>query len=121
LSYGAADIAIRDLEREVPVHLPGHLHDRFGELVDEAYESGRLPATVGYMQHYRPKTVSTRQFLHLFTGCNDIVPKHLRETVSELYFQEFGADLKPQHVGAYRSAARRLDELRLGRSELALW
>jgi hypothetical protein len=121
LSYGAADIAIRNLEREVPVHLPGHLRDRFGELVDEAWESGQLPATVGYMQRYRPKTVSTRQFLGLFAGCSDIMPRALREAVSELYFQEFGADLRPQHVGAYRSAARRLDELRLGRSELALW
>ncbi len=103
------------------MHLPGHLRDRFGELVDEACESGRLPTKVGYMYRYRAKTVSTGRFLHLFSGCGDIVPKAIHEAISEFYYQEFGADLKPQHVGTYRSAARRLDELRLGRSGLMLW
>lgn len=60
------------------MHLPGHLRDRFGELVDEACESGRLPAKVGYMYRYRAKTVSTGRFLHLFSWCDDIVPKACR-------------------------------------------
>jgi len=103
------------------MHLPGHLRDRFGELVDEACDSGRLPTTVGYMRRYRSKSVSTRRFLRLFAGCGDNVPKAVREALGELYFCEFGADLKPQHLMTYRSAARRLDEVRLGKSELALW
>jgi hypothetical protein len=88
------------------------------ELVDED-EAGRFPATVGYIRHYQPQTATTRQFLRLFAGCSDIVPKAVREAIGELYFHEFGTDLEPQHVMRYRSAARRLDELRLGRSDLA--
>jgi hypothetical protein len=120
LSQGAADIAIRDPEREAHMHLLGHLRDRFSELIDEACETDRFPATVGYMQRYRPKTVSTGRFLRLFAGCDDIMPRALREAVGELYRREFGADLKPQHLMAYRNTARRLEELRLGRSRLVL-
>ena len=97
------------------------MRQRFGELVEEATEMGHLPVTVTYSSRYRPKTVSTRQFLRLFAGCSDYLPAPLVEAVGELFFETFGADLKPRHVGTYRSAARRIEELRLGQSELALW
>ncbi len=102
------------------MHLPGHLRVRFGEVVDEVWQLDRLPGTVGYPQQGRPKKASIRQFLRLFVGCSDIPPKGTREAIGELYFRHLGSDLKPHHLTTYRNAARRLDELRRGESELAL-
>jgi hypothetical protein len=67
------------------------MRQRFGELVEEATEMGHLPVTVTYSSRYRPKTVSTRQFLRLFAGCSDYLPAPLAEAVGELFFETFGA------------------------------
>jgi hypothetical protein len=102
------------------VHMQGHLRDAFGDLVDIVEQTGNVPVVTMTGSGGEPLRQTTRQFLDRFAGCSDILPDSLRAAVIEGYRQAFGWPCSDAAAGTYARAARRIGEIRRGRTELVL-
>ena len=94
------------------MHFPDRQRSAFSELVDLVDETGSVPRRFG--------NKSTTMFLRSFVGCTDITPGPLAAAVRGIYWDTFGVDPDRAAAGTYSRAARRLDEVRRGTTDLVL-
>lgn len=88
----------------------------FEELVEQVAETGYVPDAVFPRGGGTVETIG--EFLARFVGCDQRLPVRSRRSVEEVYFQCFGTAPPESRFVTYAGAARRVAEVRRGRSSL---
>jgi hypothetical protein len=99
------------------MRLPIQLRRAFNDLAARSLETGYIPDAV-FPAGDREAIETIGEFLAQFVGCTDRLPASTRSAVKELYIQSFGAAPPENRFETYAKAARRVAEVRLGRSDL---
>lgn len=101
-----------------PVPLSRQLRSAFADLVGQSAEAGYVPdAVFPAGDHSEIETIG--EFLGRFVGCEEQLPARCRRSIEDAYLQCFGRVPGASRFATYASAARRIAELRRGRSGLA--